>query len=42
MTSVEAAGAREIRRLALADWAVLRQVRLAALADAPYAAGEAG
>jgi len=37
MTSIKAAGGSEIRRLVAADWAVLRQVRLAALADTPYA-----
>jgi GNAT superfamily N-acetyltransferase len=37
MSSIEAVGATEIRRLVPGDWSALRQVRLAALADAPYA-----
>jgi GNAT superfamily N-acetyltransferase len=37
MSSIEAVGATEIRRLVSGDWSALRQVRLAALADAPYA-----
>ncbi len=37
MSSIEAVGASQIRRLVPGDWSALRQVRLAALADAPYA-----
>jgi hypothetical protein len=37
MASIEAVGARGIRRLVPDEWATLRQVRLTALADAPDA-----
>jgi len=37
MAAANSSGAVEVRRLVAADWAALRELRLTALADAPYA-----